>query len=73
MTIRMLIEITEVTSGPRNEFGAGVLVHTEAGALNAPDSEGSTWVGLCLAINQYMRSRGCPEFNCMKPMKAVTT
>jgi len=72
--IKMTIEIDAITAaglpaGVRNEFGAGVRVMTEGEDLkNASDSEGQTWVGLCTAINEYMRSRGAPKFDCLKPL-----
>lgn len=68
MTIRMTIEIKETHGlGPTNEFGAGVRVMTDGQQLHAArDSEGQTWVGLCTAINDYMRARGAPAFDCLK-------
>lgn len=68
MTIRMTIEIEETHGlGLANEFGAGVRVMTDGQQLHAArDSEGQTWVGLCMAINDYMRARGAPTFDCLK-------
>lgn len=72
MSIRMIVDIgTAVESGPRNEFGVGVAVHTEEFRLSAtPEGEGATWCGICKAINDYMRSRGAREFDCLKPRQA---
>lgn len=68
--ITMSIEISAVpVDGQRaNEFGAGVQVQSNLPphADLVSDAEGSTWVGLCMAINKYMRSRGVPEFDCLK-------
>lgn len=66
--IRMVIEIDLVPVGQQgNEFGAGVLVHAEIPWPKAqPEAVAATYVGICLAINDYMRSRGCPDFDCLK-------
>jgi hypothetical protein len=70
MTITINIEIAEVPlSAPgRNEFGAGVKVQSKLppSADLVGDAEGSTWVGLCMAINKYMRERGVADFDCLK-------
>lgn len=67
--IRMVIEISEVQlPGQTTEFGAGVRVATDPFiATETPKSEGATWVGLSMAINDYMRARGAPDFNCLAP------
>ncbi len=70
--ITMSIEIQTVRSGaPANEFGAGVNVTSTLPqhADLVDDAEGSTWVGLCMAINKYMRARGVPDFDCLKARK----
>jgi hypothetical protein len=63
--IRMTIEIDVVVSGS-NEFGAGVNVQTDPFVPHQqPQAVGATWCGICMAINEYMRSRGVPNFDCM--------
>lgn len=66
--IKMTIEIATVPPGTSgiNEFGVGVKVQTIMIPHNAPDGEGATFVGICLAINDYMHSRGVPAFDCLK-------
>lgn len=66
--IRMVIEIDMANlPGEANEFGAGVLVHTNLdNPRSQPEAVGATFVGICMAINDYMRRRGCPNFDCLK-------
>lgn len=65
------IELTKVP-GMRNEFGAGVQVHGELPPRHLiPDAEGATLVGIGMAINDYMRARGAPTFNCLKGLVDV--
>lgn len=67
--IRLRIEIDAVSSGG-NEFGVGVLVHNDAfRASEVTDGEGATFIGICMAINEYMRSRGSPDFDCLRERK----
>lgn len=73
--IRMTIDIGLPAPGEaRNEFGAGVRVLTvvERG-IDIPDGVGATFVGLSTAINDYMRSRGCPGFDCLQPQPTERT
>lgn len=67
--IKLTIEI-ELARGPDiNEFGAGVHVYGEMPPRGlVPTAEGATLVGIGMAINSYMRSRGCPNFNCLKQL-----
>lgn len=65
----MSIEIGELAASPKNEFGVGVRVHTEVIPSTVPDSEGATFVGICLAINAYMHSRGAHGFDCLRQAK----
>lgn len=65
--IEMKIQIAQVQTGG-NEFGAGVDVITVI-QPGTPDSEGATFVGICMAINEYMRSRGAPNFDCLKTQR----
>jgi len=65
--ITIKIEIDLAPTERANEFGAGVLVHAEIPWPKAqPEAVGATYVGICTAINDYMRSRGCPNFDCLK-------
>lgn len=65
--IRITIEIDLAPTGQGNEFGAGVLVHANiADVQKQPQPVGATYIGICMAINQYMRSRGAPHFDCLK-------
>jgi len=70
--LKIEIELTKVP-GEANEFGVGVHVYSEApitpGAL--PEGEGATLIGIGMAINEYMRSRGCQKFNCLKGLVNV--
>lgn len=70
--IRLTIEIQAVPSGG-NEFGAGVRVSSDGPVdpRRTPEAEGATLLGLGMAINEYMRSRGCPQFNCLKGLVDV--
>lgn len=64
--IVMTIEIDLVPMGGGNEFGAGVHVHASIPwPQSQPVAVGATYVGICQAINEYMRSRGCPDFDCL--------
>lgn len=66
ITIRIEIDMAKAGQAA-NEFGAGVLVHSNIGNPRAhPDAVGATFVGICLAINKYMHSRGATEFDCLK-------
>lgn len=70
--IKLTIEIESVPFGG-NEFGAGVRV-ASAHPINpstTPDAEGATLLGIGMAINDYMRARGCPQFNCLKGLVDV--
>lgn len=67
--ITMTVEISEVTTSEKNEFGVGVMVHTSIQKPVPSDNEGATFVGICTAINEYMRSRGVPDFNCLQQIK----
>jgi hypothetical protein len=60
--IKITIEIRSVPGG-----GVGVNVETEM-PQDQPQGpgEGGTWAGLCVAINEYMRSHGVPKFDCLK-------
>jgi len=61
--LRIVIEIVQI---PERDYPAGVSVVTEAFTPgDVPDEVGATWVGLCSAINAYMRSRGVTEFDCL--------
>ena len=67
--IKMTIEIDLAPVGG-NEFGAGVQVFTNIADPRAqPQAVGATFVGICLAINDYMHSRGAPGFDCLKQSK----
>jgi hypothetical protein len=70
--IRLTIEIQAVPFGG-NEFGAGVKVASDGliDPKRIPDAEGATLIGLGMAINKYMRERGCPQFNCLKGLVDV--
>lgn len=60
--IRMVITIDLVAPG-----AAGVDVRT--GLVDAKEEApevGATWVGICTAINDYMRKHGSPGFDCLK-------
>jgi len=67
--IKMTVEISEVAASPKNEFGVGVRVHTNVDHRTVPETEGATFVGLCLAINAYMHLRGAVGFNCLRQDK----
>lgn len=45
---------------------AGVNVTARFDPRTVHDVEGATFVGICLAINTYMRSHGAPDFDCLK-------
>jgi hypothetical protein len=62
-SITMRITINDV-DGER----CGVTVSTESFTpSDTPDHVGECWVGICTAINLYMRENGSPLFNCLKP------
>jgi hypothetical protein len=49
-----------------NEFGVGVRISGNVNPRNVPEGEGATLLGIGMAINTYMRSRGAQDFNCLK-------
>lgn len=62
--IRMIIQIDTDHTTPNL---AGVAVHTEAfDPKDQPTHVGTTWIGICYAINDYMRAGGALNFDCMK-------
>lgn len=64
--IRFTVEIETVKTGG-NEFGVGVRIAGEAIIPRmVPEGEGATLIGIGMAINEYMHSRGAPDFNCLK-------
>jgi hypothetical protein len=69
--IKMTIEIASVPAGTTgiNEFGVGVKVNTIMIPNDTLDGEGTTFAGICLAINDYMHSRGAPAFDCLKMLR----
>lgn len=67
--ITMTVEISDISTAEKNEFGTGVMVFTKIEKPGVSDSEGATFVGICTSINEYMRSRGVPDFNCLKQVK----
>jgi hypothetical protein len=72
MSIRIVIDI-DIPKGPQIDAGgytlAGVNVVTEPfTAADQPASIGATWAGLCVAINDFMRSRGATNFNCLRQL-----
>jgi len=69
--IKMSIEIDSVPPGTAgiNEFGVGVKVKTIVIPIDTPDGEGATFLGISMAINDYMNSRGAPEFDCLKMIR----
>lgn len=67
--IKIQIEIMlapHVRDPHTNEFGVGVKVTGQVDPKKVPAQEGATLVGIGMAINEYMRSRGATEFNCLK-------
>lgn len=67
--IKMTVEISEAATSQKNEFGVGVMVYTNLRQHPLTDHEGATFAGLCLAINEYMRSRGALDFDCLKQVR----
>ncbi len=63
--IRFIVEIDTVPTGG-NEFGVGVRIAGAVSPRGVPEGEGATLVGIGMAINDYMRSRGAIDFNCLK-------
>lgn len=65
--IRFIVEI-DTAPFEGNEFGVGVRVvgDTDLDVQAVPEGEGATLIGIGMAINDYMRSRGAPQFNCLK-------
>jgi hypothetical protein len=59
--IRVTIEIEEVRDG-----GVGVHVVSDVDPRAVPELEGVVFVGICRAINKYMRRRGAPNFDCLR-------
>ena len=68
--IKLTVEIElALLPGSTNEFGAGVHVHGIVDdPAKVPEAEGATMIGICMAINDYMRSRGAANFNCLKQL-----
>lgn len=67
MTITVQVHIGKVINGPKNVYGVGVSVVTASpNSAGVSDEEGATWVGICMAINDYMQSRGATDFDCLK-------
>lgn len=57
--IRMTVEISEINRD--------VSVHVYSTvAPGAQESEAETMIGLCAAINEYMRSCGVSNFDCLQ-------
>lgn len=75
--IRIVIEVGEQHGQPIDAGGyplAGVNVRTEPfNAKAETESVGSTWAGLCMAINDFMRSRGAVDFDCLKQLQHPIT
>jgi hypothetical protein len=70
MSIRIIIDI-DTPKGPKIDAGgytlAGVNVVTEPFTpADQPASVGTTWAGLCMAINDFMRARGATNFDCLR-------
>jgi hypothetical protein len=34
---------------------------------STPTNVGLTWVGVCMVVNDYLRSIGVKDFDCMRP------
>jgi hypothetical protein len=68
--IRFTIEIDTVPQGG-NEYGVGVRIVGNVNPRGVPEGEGATLIGIGMAINAYMRSRGAPSFNCLKGLADV--
>ena len=63
MSITMHIEVRLHDS----DGNVGVGVHTDPfDPKEQTDDMGAMWVGICQAINAYVRSRGIPNFDCLK-------
>lgn len=61
MTIRIVIDVSSTADG-RVAVGA----NTEPfKMLGTPDAVGEMWVGICMAINEYVRSQGIVGFDCL--------
>lgn len=69
--IRFTVEIDSVATGG-NEFGVGVRVSGSVEPKSVPPGEGATLVGIGMAINEYMHSRGAKDFNCLKGLVGMT-
>lgn len=54
-----------VVANERNEFGVGVRISGSVKPHQVSEGEGATLVGIGMAINDYMRSRGASDFNCL--------
>jgi hypothetical protein len=67
-SIRIVIEIAE----PYGRPGAvGVSVDTVPfDKAVTPDDIGAVWVGICLALNTHLQSRGFKDFDCLKAHRA---
>ena len=57
--------------GGSNEFGVGVRISGTVNLDTAAEGEGATLCGIAMAINEYMHSRGAPEFNCLKGLMGL--
>lgn len=52
---------------PVGKDGVGVLAETLPFTPGEEtDNVGAMWVGVCLAVNEYVRSQGIDGFDCMK-------
>ena len=68
--IRFTVEIDTVPVDG-NEFGVDVKIAGIVIPARVPEGEGATLIGIGMAINEYMRSRGAPNFNCLRGLVAV--
>lgn len=60
--IRVTIEI-----GEDREGNTSLLVHTDPfDPKEQTEDAGALWVGIGLAINDYVRANGMPTFDCLK-------
>ena len=63
----MTIEIADAPTRRDDEFGVSILVKTKPFNPKATSKAvGVAWCGICFVINEYMRSHGYPDFDCMK-------
>jgi hypothetical protein len=62
MSIHVVLRFDPVGQG-----GVGVLAETlPFTPREETEAVGEMWVGVCLAINDYVRSMGIADFDCMK-------